>query len=156
MGDIKTGLPISITDANYNGTTNTRKASVSATGALKVTVEESLSGAVCASGSYVGVASGNTEIACQYTVGASQTFNLKSIVASASAGPCKVIVDYTDGSVVVDTLATGFFSSVSPTVQINFPATFELQENYVVRVRIRNNAVAAQDVYASIMGQIQS
>lgn len=156
MGDIKTGLPISITDANYNGTTNTRKANVTSTGALKVAVEEALDGSICVSGSYAGLAIGNTEIACQYTVGASEILNLKSIVASASSGPCKVIVDYTDGSVVVGTLATGFFSSVTPTLQIAFPATYEIPSNYVVRVRIKNSAVAAQDVYASIMGQIQS
>ena len=153
MGDIKAGLPITITDAGYNGTSNTKKASVSNTGAVKVHIEETDSGLICTADSYTDVANNVTEEILAYTVPAASTFYVKSVIASASAGPCKVIIDYADAGVQVAILATVFFSSVTPFVQVDFPDGYSIPENNDVRVFVQKKCGLSQNVYATIMGR---
>ena len=85
-----------------------------------------------------------------YTVTAGKTLYLKGVFASSSGAPCKVIVDYGAGPTVA---AVGFYSTSSPFLSINFAQPISISATTVVNVKIQNNAGAAQDVYATIMGQ---
>ena len=78
-------------------------------------------------------------------------FYLSSIVASASAGPCKVVVRNISGAGTV-TNAVTFFSSANPMNQINFPTNLKLT-NSTLQVCVTNLAGANQDVYATVMGK---
>lgn len=152
MSDIKVALPTVITNKDL---TDGRAAEVTADNALKVTLGEVNLGAVCYQDSFSSIGISDTEVVSVYAVSPGDTFVLKSITASASSGPCKVLVELTDSSdVVTETLFVGFFSSVDPTLQVLFPATITVAANDKVRVRVKNNAVSAQDAYATIMGRI--
>ena len=152
MSDIKVALPTVITNKDL---TDGRAAEVTVDNALKVALGETSSGTVCYQNYFSDIGVGNTEVAAAYTVNPGDTFVLKSITASASSGPCKVLVELTDSSdVVIETLFIGFFSSVEPTLQVLFPATISIASTDKVRVRVKNNAVASQDAYATIMGRI--
>jgi hypothetical protein len=84
-----------------------------------------------------------------YTVTAGKTFFLKGVIAASSGAPCKVTVDYGTGPT---TVAIGFYSSASPTLQFTFPEPVVIAAGEVVNVKIQNNAGSAQDVYATIIG----
>lgn len=95
-----------------------------------------------------------------YTLAPSTTFYLKGVMASSSGGPCKVIVDYGElsgGTITAGTtIATGFYSSAVPYLLMEFLQAEIITSGinpYGVRVRILNNNVNAQNVYAKIMGQ---
>ena len=85
-----------------------------------------------------------------YTVTAAKTFYLKGVIASSSGAPCKVIVDYGAGPTV---LAVGFYAASSPYLAINFVQPPAISAGTVINVKIQNHAGAAQDVYATIMGE---
>lgn len=152
MSDIKVALPTVITNKDLS---DGRAVVVTPDNALLVSPIDSSSGSVCEHGTYAAVGTGNTETIVTYTVGAGDTFMLKSIAASASSGPCKVIVDITDGvNAVIETLFTAFFSSTDPTIQLVIPNGLHVAATNIVRVRVKNNAVAAQDIYSTITGKI--
>jgi hypothetical protein len=152
MSDIKVALPTVITNKDLS---DGRAVIVTADNALLVSPIDSSSGAVCQHGTYAAVNTGSTQTITTYTVGSGDTLMLKSVAVSASAGPCKVIVDVTDGSgTLIETLFTAFFSSADPTLQLVVPAGIDVAATNIVRVRVKNNAVASQDVFATITGKI--
>jgi hypothetical protein len=166
MADIKVALPTVLTNKDW---TDGYAAEVTSGNALKVDgssytqpvsgtvtaeVVEPTTGLICVSSTASNLTNGSTDTAASHTVPAGETFYLKSAVATGSAGPCKVVIDYTDSSnTVVDTLCTAFFSSTNPTVQILFPATIDIPATNIVRVRVTNNCGKTQDVYGTIMGR---
>ncbi len=85
-----------------------------------------------------------------YTVTAAKTLYLKGVIASSSGGPCKVVVDSGAGTT---TYAVGFYSASLPFVSLVFQQPVSFAAAAVLSVKIQNNAGAAQDVYATIMGQ---
>ena len=94
------------------------------------------------------IGTSSTATVATFSIASPDIFNMRSVIASASSGPCKVSVKDSDGS----TIATGFFSSMYPTVQIGFPAGYTISGKEI-RVLVTNNAVTSQDLYASIMGR---
>jgi cytochrome c551/c552 len=166
MSDIKVALPTVLTNKDIS---DGYSAQITSDNALKVDgssftqpisgtvtaeVAEVTSGLICVSSAVTSLGNGLTDTAAYYAVSAGETFYLKSAVATGSAGPCKVVVDYTDSSnTVVDTLCTAFFSSTNPTVQIVFPATIDIPATNIVRVRVTNNCGRSQNVYGTIMGR---
>lgn len=166
MADIKVALPTVLTNKDW---TDGYTAEVTSDNALKVDgssytqpisgtvtaeIAEPTTGLICVSSTASNVVNGSTESAVIHTVPAGETFYLKSIVATGSAGPCKIVVDYTDSSnTVVDTLCTAFFTSANPTVQILFPATIDIPSTNIVRVRVTNSCGKTQNVYGTIMGR---
>jgi len=94
------------------------------------------------------IGTSSTATVATFSIASPDIFNMRSVIASASSGPCKVSVKDSDGS----TIATGFFSSIYPTVQIGFPAGYTISGKEI-RVLVTNNAVTSQDLYASIMGR---
>lgn len=152
MSDIKVAQPTVITNKDLS---DGRAVIVTADNALLVTPIDGSDGSVCQFGSYASVAGGSTETIVAYTVSSGSTFLLKSAAASASSGPCKVIVDVTDGGgTPIETLFTGFFSSIDPTLQFVVPSGYDVAATNIVRVRAKNNSVAAQDIYGTITGKI--
>jgi hypothetical protein len=95
-----------------------------------------------------------------YTLAPSSTLYLKGIMASSSGGPCKVIIDHgvlSGGTITTGTtIATGFYSSAVPYLMMEFVQAEIITSglsSHGIRVRIINNNVNAQNVYAKIMGQ---
>jgi hypothetical protein len=94
-------------------------------------------------GTAANVTSGSIGVAATYY--SSGQFLLKSVQASASAGPCKVQVLVNSG-----VLATSFFSSINPSVNIEFSDGYLVSGT--VGCIIQNNNPNTQDVYANILG----
>ena len=94
------------------------------------------------------IGASSTATVATYSIATPDIFNMRSVIASASSGPCKVSVKTNNGA----TIATGFFSSANPTLQLNFPSGFTIS-GQEIRVLMTNNAVASQDLYATITGR---
>ena len=73
-------------------------------------------------GSSSNVVSESSSIVAYYNVPAGKSFLLKEIIASASSGPVKVIIEYAVASTGPSsgTYSVGFFSSANPTLAIPF------------------------------------
>jgi hypothetical protein len=118
-------------------------------GTYTVIENPATTGIVCSYGTAATVAAASTGT-ISYTVTAAKTLYLKSVIASSSGAPCKVIVDYGAGPT---TLAVGFYSSANPFLVIPFNEAPGIAASTVVNVKIRNDAQSTQDLYATIMGQ---
>lgn len=158
MSDIKVAFPTIITNKDLS---DGYVAQVTSDNALKVTGTinavpgEVDSGLLCISDDYPSLGSTLSTVVTTYTVGASSVFYLKGITASASSGPCKVVVEYTNSlDVVLGTLCVGFFSSIMPTLQMSFPATINIPSSCKIRISMTNKSPFSQDVYATIMGRV--
>lgn len=160
MADIsKVGLPTYLSDYSYEGDPATAPSLVASVtnGALLVTgtvVASNLDG----SATLVNLFDTNTlatEVTgtiASTTVSALDEFYLESILASASAGPCKVIVQNISGAGTA-TNAVTFFSSANLSSQISFHDTLRFTDS-TVQVCITNKAGDTQSVYANIMGKL--
>lgn len=117
---------------------------------------EVLSNTVSAYGTSANVSSTSSSIVTYYNVIAGKTFVLKEIIASASSGPVKVIVEYaaTAGGASSGTYAVGFFSSANPTLSIPFYQPIIATGSTYVRVTMQNNSPLSQDLYATIIGRL--
>lgn len=113
-----------------------------------VSFGETSSGIVAFQSSSSAVANSSTGT-ITYTVTSGKTLYLKQIIAAASGGPCKVVVDYGAGPTVIGVV---FFSSAIPWAAITFAQPISISASTAVNVKITNNAGASQDVYASIFG----
>ena len=162
MPEITTGLGINIFDRNYAGGDLSKIASVTS-GRLSidgsgvtqpVSIVEPSSGNIISYGTQSSVAANNSVVVAYYSIGAGTTFYLRNVVASASAGPVKVIVEYaaSSGGASSGTYCVGFFSSADPTLNLNFSYPIAISGATYVRVTMRNGNTEAQDLYASIIG----
>lgn len=117
---------------------------------------EVLSNTVSVYGTSANVSSTSSSIVTYYNVTAGTTFVLKEIIASASSGPVKVIVEYaaTAGGASTGTYAVGFFSSANPTLSIPFYQPIIAVGPTYVRVTMQNNSPLSQDLYATIIGRL--
>jgi hypothetical protein len=142
MSDIsRFGQPVSIVDPNNNNSF----ANVTS-GRLHVTDLPAGSQLIIQNGMYSGLALNSSAAATTYSI-TSGSFILKEVNASAAGGPCKVSVLLNSG-----TLATGFFSSVSPFIQLNFSNGYTVNSGSTVGCVIKNMNDHTQDVYATILG----
>jgi hypothetical protein len=82
---------------------------------------------------------------------ASGSFVLKSVQASSSAGPVKVVVRVANVSTTT-TISVGFFSSANPYIDFNYPQGYVVSSGNTVQVLGFNNAVATQTIYSFING----
>lgn len=107
-------------------------------------------------GTSANVASTSSSIVAYYSVSAGTTFMLKEIIASASSGPVKVIVEYAAASTGASsgTYTVGFFSSANPTLAIPFYQPIVATGPTYVRVTMRNDSAFTQDLYATIIGRL--
>jgi hypothetical protein len=85
-----------------------------------------------------------------YTVTAGKTLYVKGIIASSSAGPCKVVVDH---GLSPTTIGVGFYSPSNPYLSMNFVQPPAISPTEIVRIKITNNATSTQNVYATLMGE---
>lgn len=117
---------------------------------------EVLSNTVSVYGTSANVSSTSSSIVTYYNVTAGATFVLKEIIASASSGPVKVIVEYaaTAGGASAGTYAVGFFSSANPTLSIPFYQPIIAVGPTYVRVTMKNDSAFTQDLYATIIGRL--
>lgn len=102
------------------------------------------------------ITSTSTSVVVYYNVGVGNTFLLKEIIASASSGPVKVIVEYsaTAGGASDGTYAIGFFSSANPTLNLPFYQPIVINGPTYVRVSMRNDSPFTQDLYATLIGRL--
>lgn len=130
--------------------TNTQTISTDTNGYVNVnaTVVETSTGTVAYYATVTSVAN-NTTGTITYTTSGGVTFFLKTIIASASAGPCKIEVDYGAGPT---TVAVGFITDAVPVLQLQFAQPIVIPASTAVNVKITNRAGPAQDVYATIIG----
>ncbi len=162
MPEIITGLGINIFDRNYAGGDSSKIATVTSgrlivdgSGVTQpVSIVEPSSGNIIAYGTQASVAANSSVVVAYYSIGAGTTFYLRNVVASASAGPVKVIVEYaaTSSGASSGTYCIGFFSSADPTLNLNFSYPIVISGATYVRVTMRNGNTEAQDLYASIIG----
>lgn len=101
------------------------------------------------------VASTNSSIVAYYSVSGGTKFLIKEIIASASSGPVKVIVEYAAAATGLSsgTYTVGFFSSANPTLTIPFYQPIVAVGPTYVRVTMRNDSAFTQDLYATIIGR---
>ena len=85
-----------------------------------------------------------------YTVTSGKTLYVKGVIASSSAGPCKVVVDHGLSPIIV---GVGFYSPSNPYLSMNFVQPPAILAAEVVNVKITNHANSAQNVYATLMGE---
>lgn len=160
MADIsKVGLPTYLSDYSYEGDPATAPSLVAnvTNGALLITgtvVASNLDGSATLVNSFdtSTLATETTGTIVSKTVSAGENFYLHSILASASAGPCKVILQNVTGAGTA-TNAVTFFSSANLSSQISFHDTLRFT-NSTVQVCITNKAGETQSVYANIMGKL--
>lgn len=107
-------------------------------------------------GTSASVTSTSSSIVTYYSVSAGTTFFLKEVIASASSGPVKVIVEYAAAAIGVSsgTYSVGFFSSANPTLAIPFYQPIVATGPTYVRVTMRNDSAFTQDLYATIIGRL--
>jgi hypothetical protein len=89
-----------------------------------------------------------------YTTGTAD-FSLKNVMVSSSGAPCRVDVTYTldpGGTPTVVTLATAFYATTSPFVNLTWNQPFIIGAGLPVSAIITNNAGSTQDVFATIIG----
>jgi hypothetical protein len=162
MADIITGFGINIFDGTYTGGDPSKIASVTSGRLIvdgsevtqPVSIVEPSSGNVVAYGTAASVAANTSTVVSYYQITGGTTFYLKGVVASASAGPVKVIIEYaaTSGGASSGTYCVGFFSSADPTLNFNFTHPIVISGATYIRVSMRNGNTEAQDLYASIIG----
>lgn len=147
-GAAVTGNPVLI--AGTDGT-NAQTISTDTNGYVNVnaTVTEIDTGTVAFYDTATSIANNNTGT-LTYTTSAAITFYLKTVIATASAGPCKVVLDYGAGPTVI---AVGFITDATPVVQFQFGQPVVIPASTAVNVKITNRAGQAQDVYATIIGR---
>jgi len=92
----------------------------------------------------------NSTATLSYTVTSGKTLYVKGVIASSSAGPCKVVVDHGLSPIIV---GVGFYSPSNPYLSMNFVQPPEILAAEVVNVKITNHANSAQNVYATLMGE---
>ena len=121
---------------------------------LPVSMGEVSTGAVLEYSSASSVASSSSAVVTYHSVSNGTTFYVKNVIASASSGPVKVLVEYAAASTGASggTYAVGFFSSANPTVDLSFKQPIAVAGPTFVRVTMRNDALSAQDLYATITG----
>lgn len=158
MADIQTQLPVKLTDGintaaitsgsaiRVDGSTVTQPVSIS--GTVSTVAGEISTGVVASASDATATANGSVG-SITYTVTAGKTLFLKQVFASASGGPCKVVVEYGATPTIV---AVGFFSAAVPYINFFFAQPIPVSAGTTVTVAITNNAGAAQDVYATIFG----
>jgi hypothetical protein len=107
-------------------------------------------------GTSINVTSNNSSVVTYYSVLAGTTLMLKEVIASASSGPVKVIVEYaaTSSGPSSGIYTVGFFSSANPTLAIPFYQPIVATGPTYVRVTMRNDSAFTQDLYASIIGRL--
>ena len=122
---------------------------------LPVSISEVSNDNVVAYSSVSNVTSGSSSVISYYSVSSGSTFYLKEIIASASSGPVKVIVEYaaSSGGVSSGTYAVGFFSSANPTLTMPFHQPIVATGPVYVRITMRNDSAFTQDLYATIIGR---
>lgn len=162
MAEIITGQGVNIFDKSYSGGDSTKIVSVAdsrllvdGSGVIQpVIINDPSSGVVTSYGNSSSVATNSTAIVTYYNVSVGTTFYLKSIIASASAGPVKVTVEYaaTSGGASAGTYAIGFFSSANPTLVLPFYQPIVITGPLYIRVSMKNDNPNAQDLYATIIG----
>ncbi len=115
---------------------------------LAVTTGETTTGIVAYYNTATSVANNSTGT-ITYTVTGGTTLYLKQVICSASGGPTKVVVDYGAGPTRV---CVGFTSTANPNYVVTFGQPVAITAGTAVNVKITNQAGAAQDVYATILG----
>lgn len=156
---IITSNPISGSIQNIQGITSGFPLAIQGivSGSPIITSEiEVLSNTVNVYGTSANVSSTSSSIVTYYNVAAGTTFALKEIIASASSGPVKVIVEYaaTAGGASSGTYTVGFFSSANPTLSIPFYQPIIVTGSTYVRITMHNNSPSSQDLYATIIGRL--
>lgn len=160
MADIsKVGLPTYLSDYSFEGDPSTAPSLVAniTNGALLITgtvVASNLDGSVTLVNLFdtTTLANETTGTLISKTISPSESFYLSSIMGSASAGPCKVIVQSINGSGTA-TNAVSFFSSANLSSQVSFHETLQFTDT-TVQVCLANNAGNTQSVYANLMGKL--
>lgn len=126
-------------------------------GAPVITTEsEILTDTISVYGSASNVSSTSSSIVAYYSVSAGKSFLLKEVIASASSGPVKVIIEYAAAATGPSsgTYTVGFFSSANPTLAIPFYQPIVANGATYVRVTMRNDSAFTQDLYATIIGRL--
>ena len=97
--------------------------------------------------SVTAVASGSQTAVVDYTPAGGTMAYINNAMASASGGPCKVIVQ-------IDTnpIAVGFFSSANPFINFQFGNPLLVNPAQTIAIYIQNDAAAAQNLYATLIG----
>jgi hypothetical protein len=172
MANVVAGLGIQIFDNTYTGGASDKIASVSSgrllveTGNLNIqgltsgtpviTTEEEISNnIITAYGTSANVTSTTSSIVSYYSISGGTTFYLKEVIASASSGPVKVIVEYAAAATGPSsgTYAVGFFSSANPTLTIPFYQPIAISGPLYIRVTMKNDSAFTQDLYSTIIGR---
>lgn len=173
MANVTAGLGVQIFDNTYTGGSSDKIASVAsgrilvetgniniqglASGTPVVTSEREISNdIITAYGTSQDVSSTVSSIVSYYSISGGTTLYLKEIIASASSGPVKVIVEYAAASTgaASGTYAVGFFSSANPTLTIPFYQPIAISGPLYIRVTMKNQSAFTQDLYATIIGRI--
>lgn len=117
---------------------------------------EIISNTINAYGTSANVTTSNSSVVSYLNISVGQTFVLKEIIASASSGPVKVIVEYAAASTGPSsgTYAVGFFTSANPTLALPFYQPIVATGPTYVRVTMRNDSAFTQDLYATIIGRL--
>jgi len=151
---VTSGSPLSIQGIT-SGTPLAIQGIVSGSPIITSEIEVS-SNTVSVYGTSANVSSTASSIVTYYSVSAGTKFFLKEIIASASSGPVKVIVEYAAASTgpSSDTYTVGFFSSANPTLAIPFYQPIVATGPTYVRVTMRNDSAFTQDLYATIIGRL--
>ena len=173
MANVTAGLGVQIFDNTYTGGSSDKIARVAsgrilvetgniniqglASGTPVITSEREISNnIITAYGTSQDVSSTVSSIVSYYSISGGTTFYLKEIIASASSGPVKVIVEYAAASTgaASGTYAVGFFSSANPTLTIPFYQPIAISGPLYIRVTMKNQSAFTQDLYATIIGRI--
>jgi hypothetical protein len=122
---------------------------------LPVTIGEITSNTIAVYNTAANVTTTSSSIVTYYNVTAGTTFYLKEIIASASSGPVKVIVEYAAAATGASsgTYAVGFFSSANPTITMPFYQPIAVTGPIYLRVTMKNDSAFTQDLYATIIGR---
>lgn len=166
MADIITGLGVNLFDRTYTGgdlskiaAITSGRLSVDGSGVTQpisgsVSISEPSNGNVAVYGTVASVVQNSSVVVAYYSIAAGDTLYLKNIIASASGGPCKVIVEYAAAATgaASGTYCIGFFSSANPTLNLDFIHPIAISGATFLRVTMRNDNPNTQDLYASIIG----
>ena len=109
---------------------------------LPVTIGEITSNTIAVYNTAANVTTTSSSIVTYYNVTAGTTFYLKEIIASASSGPVKVIVEYAAAATgaASGTYAVGFFSSANPTIAMPFYQPIAVTGPIYLRVTMKNDS----------------
>lgn len=122
---------------------------------LPVSINETSSNNIISYNSAANVTNGSSTVVSYYFIPSGYNFYLKEVIASASSGPVKVIVEYAANAngVSSGTYTVGFFSSANPTLAIPFYQPIMATGPSYIRVTMRNDSAFTQDLYATIIGR---